>query len=98
MHLQLNIALYTALVSANIPEDKAQAVVDALENAMSDSLATKSDLQLLEQRLNHRVDSVEQKLEHKIDKLGLQLTVRLGGLMVVGIGIILTAMRYMLMP
>ncbi|MDH2430964.1 hypothetical protein QCD60_19345 [Pokkaliibacter sp. MBI-7] len=98
MHLQLNIALYAALVSANIPEDKAQAVVDALENAMSDSLATKSDLQLLEQRLNHRVDSIEQKLEHKIDKLGLQLTVRLGGLMVVGIGIVLTAMRYMLMP
>ncbi|MDH2431064.1 hypothetical protein QCD60_30055 [Pokkaliibacter sp. MBI-7] len=88
--MHLDIALYTALVSINVPEANARAVVDALGEAMSDQLATKADLALLEQKLERRID----QLDSKVDKLSLQLTFRLGSLLVVGIGIILTAMRY----
>jgi hypothetical protein len=37
-------SLYDALVSINVPSDKARAVVDAMERDMSTTLATKQDL------------------------------------------------------
>jgi hypothetical protein len=37
-------SLYDALVSINVPDDKAKAVIDALEREMMDKLATKSDI------------------------------------------------------
>jgi len=38
-------SLYDALVSINVPGDKARAVVDAMERDMGTTLATKADLQ-----------------------------------------------------
>ena len=40
-------SLYDALVSINVPGDKARAVVDAMERDMTTVLATQSDLSLL---------------------------------------------------
>jgi len=40
-------SLYDALVSINVPSDKAKAVVDAMERDMGTTLATKQDLLLL---------------------------------------------------
>jgi predicted site-specific integrase-resolvase len=37
--------LFDALTAANVPRDKAHAVVDALEHRMSSELATKADLE-----------------------------------------------------
>ena len=34
-------------------------------------------------------------LENRVDKLGIQLTVRLGGMIMISLGIMLAAMRYM---
>ena len=39
-------SLYDALVSINVPNDKARAVVDAMVRDMGTTIATKSDLQL----------------------------------------------------
>ncbi len=39
-------SLYDALVSINVPSDKARAVVDAMERDMGTTLATKQDLEL----------------------------------------------------
>ena len=44
-------SLYDALVSINVPSDKARAVVDAMERDMGTTLATKQDLVLLRQEL-----------------------------------------------
>jgi hypothetical protein len=38
-------SLYDALVSINVPSDKARAVVDAMEHDMGTTLATKKDLE-----------------------------------------------------
>ena len=43
-------SLYDALVSINVPSDKARAVVDAMERDMGTTLATKQDLTLLATR------------------------------------------------
>jgi len=39
-------SLYDALVSINVPNDKARAVVDAMERDMATTLATKQDLEI----------------------------------------------------
>jgi hypothetical protein len=44
-------SLYDALVSINVPSDKARAVVDAMERDMGTTLATKQDLLLMKQDL-----------------------------------------------
>ena len=44
-------SLYDALVSINVPNDKARAVVDAMERDMGTTIATKADLQLLRHEL-----------------------------------------------
>ena len=55
-------SLYDALVSINVPNDKAKAVIDAMEREMMDKVATKSDLENL--RLANKAD-----LEHVRDIL-----------------------------
>jgi len=82
-------SLYDALVSINVPSDKARAVVDAMERDMGTTLATKQDLEMLKQAMDGRFALVDQKLE----TLGLKLTVKLGSMMVVGFGLTLAALR-----
>lgn len=48
-------SLYDALVSINVPGDKARAVVDAMERDMGTTLATKVDLQILRQEVENRL-------------------------------------------
>jgi len=43
-------SLYDALVSIDVPSDKARAVVDAMERDMATTLATKQDLRPLATR------------------------------------------------
>ena len=44
-------SLYHALVSIHVPNDKARAVVDAMERDMGTTIATKADLHILRQDL-----------------------------------------------
>lgn len=43
--------LYDALVAINIPNDRARAVVDAMERDLTTTLATKGDLAMLRQEM-----------------------------------------------
>ncbi|MCU0975526.1 MAG: CCDC90 family protein [Steroidobacteraceae bacterium] len=49
-------SLYDALVSINVPSDKARAVVDAMERDMGTTLATKQDLLLIRQEVENRYE------------------------------------------
>lgn len=71
-------SLYDALVSINVPSDKARAVVDAMERDMATALATKQDLEnrfeLLRRDMENRFalvdqkfDALESRLDQKID-------------------------------
>ncbi len=55
-------SMYDALVSINVPNDKAKAVIDAMEREMMDKVATKADVENL--RLAGKAD-----LEHMRDIL-----------------------------
>jgi len=80
--------LYDALVSINVPNDKARAVVDAMERDMGTTLATKSDLQLLRQDLRQEMALMRKDMEI----LGTSITVRLGSIVVLGLGILFAAL------
>jgi len=104
-------SLYDALVSINVPNDKARAVVDAMERDMATTIATKSDLQMLEQKLSFVLSSSISELRHelhqeialirkdleivssRIDGLSTTMTVRLGSMLMVGIGLLFAALK-----
>jgi hypothetical protein len=82
-------SLYDALISINIPNDKARAVVDAMERDMGTTLATKTDLLLIRQEIENKFAL----LSRDIENLRLTMTVRLGSMIVVAVGVILAAFR-----
>jgi len=57
-------SLYDALVSINVPNDKARAVVDAMERDMGTTIATKADLLILRQELTSSFHADISDLRH----------------------------------
>ena len=87
-------SLYDALVSINVPNDKARAVVDAMERDMATTIATKSDLQLLRTELHQEcalirkdMEILANRIDNRIDGLSITMTVRLGSMLAVGVGV-----------
>jgi len=94
-------SLYDALVSINVPSDKARAVVDAMERDMGSTLATKQDLEfhtlatkkdieILKQDMDDRFARVDQRF----DTLELRMTVKLGSMLAVCFGLVIAALRF----
>jgi ABC-type sulfate transport system substrate-binding protein len=80
--MSFELTLYDALLSIAVSADKARAVIDALERDMGSTLATKQDIRLL-----------EQKLEQKIELLQSSMTIRLGSILVVAMGLLFAALK-----
>jgi exonuclease VII large subunit len=88
-------SLYEALLSINVPSDRARAVVDAMERDMVTVLATRADLDnrflLLKQEIasqaaltarefvamGERMDQMEKRLEQRIEAQGRRLDERI---------------------
>ena len=120
-------SLYDALVSINVPSDKARAVVDAMERDMGTTLATKQDLEILRlatkqdleilrlatkqdllllatkedlQSLGQDVQLLKNDMEgrfalvgQRFDTMELRLTLKLGSILAVGLGLTIAALR-----
>jgi len=76
--MSFEFALYDALVSIDVPSEKARAVIDALEHDMGSTLATKQDIQILKRDL---------------ELLQSPMTIRLGSMLIVGLGILFAALK-----
>ena len=72
--------MYQALIAINVPDDKATAVIDALESDMQNQLATKADLA---------------DIKAELAQLELKLTIRMGVMLSAAVGILLAAMKFM---
>jgi hypothetical protein len=70
-------SLYDALVSINVPNDKARAVVDAMERDMATTIATKSDLQLLRQDTKADLQLLRQEMKADLELLRQELKANL---------------------
>jgi hypothetical protein len=93
-------SLYDALVSINVPNDKARAVVDAMERDMATTIATKSDLQLLRSELHQECALIRQEctlIRKDMEIMGATLStniiVRTGSMLVVAIGLLFAALK-----
>jgi hypothetical protein len=100
------VAFYDALVSINVPADKAPSVVDAMERDMAAILTTKGDIELLRQDVDAvrsaaesdgellRQDVEGVRLAAKADSqlLRASMTIRPGWMLVVAIGVLFTAL------
>ena len=78
----------TAGLAAPVAAGVAAALADALISA---DLVTKKDL-------TGAITSLEARLESKIELLRRDMTIRLGSMLIVAVGVILTAMRLMPHP
>jgi hypothetical protein len=87
--MSFDLTLYDALVSIAVPAEKARAVIDALEQDMGSTLATKQDLLFLKQEMEHHIDRVRRDLE----LLQSSMTVRLGSIQVVTAGLLFAALK-----
>lgn len=83
--MKTELALYQALISINVPEQKANAVIEALETDVHSLLATKADIAALRTELKSDIAQVE-----------LKLTLRMGVMMSFTAGVIITAVKFML--
>jgi len=93
-------SLYDALVSIHVPNDKARAVVDAVERDMGTTIATKADLQILRQDLTSLINASVSDLRHEVglvrkdmEILSSTLTIRLGSMLMLGLGLLFAALK-----
>lgn len=80
--MKTELALYQALISINVPEQKANAVIEALETDMLSRLATKADLTAL-----------TAELKTEISQLEVKLTIRMGVMLSATTGVLIAAMK-----
>jgi hypothetical protein len=71
-------SLYDALVSIKVPDEKAKAVIDAMEREMMDKLATKTDLTHVRELVSRDLHALRVDMTHNLDKLESRLTLKLG--------------------
>jgi len=77
--MKMELALYQALISINVPESQANAVIEALETDLQTLIATKADVALIRAELA---------------QLELKLTIRMGVMLSATIGILIAAMKF----
>ena len=71
------LAYAKKLKNAGFTEEQAEVQSEALAGVLENNMATKRD-----------IFDLEQKLDQKIETLGYKLTIRLGGMLVVTVGVI----------
>jgi hypothetical protein len=93
------LAIYEALLQANVPPPAARRVAESLEKDMSSNLATKQDIQHLDRLMATRFDAMDRRfgeLEARVS-LNIQnqesrIVIKLGTLMTILFGLSGTAM------
>ena len=85
--------VHRGLREAGFSERQAEGQAQALAAAMTESLATKQDLRELETRLDARFDIAAALLAENLADLERRMTVRLGAMVVAGIGAVSILVR-----
>ncbi|MBD8239520.1 hypothetical protein ALP39_200483 [Pseudomonas marginalis pv. marginalis] len=87
--MKTELALYQALISINVTEQKANAVIDAMETDMQSLLATKADISALRSELTA-------ELKTGLSQLEVKMTIRMGVMLSAFAGIVIASMRLMI--
>lgn len=85
--METSLAIYEALLQANVPPPTARRVAECLEKDMTSSLATKQDLVHHEQLMATRLDALESRVSLMFQNQESRLVFKLGALMVLLFGL-----------
>ena len=78
------------LKEAGVAEAHAEAVVALFSGAFNDNVATKADVERVEQRIEFEVRSLRSDMQ----AMEQRITLKLGGLMLAGLGLLFAALRF----
>lgn len=87
------LAYAKKLKLAGVPEAQAEVQAEAMAELVEERLATKRDLKDLEERLVSQMRGMEERLNSKIQELEYKMTLRLGSMMVVAVGLVATLVK-----
>ena len=87
------LAYAKKLKLAGVPEAQAEVQAEAMAELVEERLATKRDLKELEERLASQMRGMEERLNSKMQELEYKMTVRLGSMMVVAVGLVATLVK-----
>ena len=97
--MDTSLAIYEALIQANVPPPAARRVAEALEKDMSSNLATQQDIQHLGQLMASRFEAVDRRFDAldgrvslKIENLESRVVIKLGTLLTILFGLAGTAL------
>ena len=79
------------LKDSGLPEGQAEALQRAFSEAIGANLATKTDIE----RLENKLDSDIKELKHDIERSEQRVTIRLGSIMVVGIAALAGIIKFL---
>jgi len=85
--METALAIYEALIQANVPPPAARRVAESLEKDMSSNLATKQDLHHLEQLMETRFEAADSRLLLLLQNLESRIVIKLGALMTILFGV-----------
>ena len=89
------------LQQAGFEEGQAEAVVTTVSDALNETVATKADLLTLETSLRSELQEVRSELQEvrsELRALEQRMTIKLGGILVVGLGLITALDKLLSMP
>ncbi|XHF33956.1 hypothetical protein OXH62_03100 [Pseudomonas chlororaphis] len=92
--MKMDLALYQALVSIDVSEPKAEAVIQALESDLNNLLATKTDLTTLRGDMKTDLTALRSDVKADLSQLELKLTVRMGVMMSALAGILIAGIKF----
>ena len=81
------------LQAVGVTEAQAEVQANTLKTLLESDLATKRDLKELEIKMETRFKELESNTKTRLKELELHLTLRLGGMLVIGIGVITTLIK-----
>lgn len=81
------------LEKVGVPTDQAQLLASLIRDQVLASVVTKVDLAHTEQRLDERIDRLEERLKAEMAQLEQRMTIKLGAMVVVAVGLIVTAQK-----
>jgi hypothetical protein len=81
------------LRDSGVPQPQAEAHAEAARDFVMAELVTKTDLQTNLQVLSAHFDAKLANMDAKLDTLSLRLTVRLGAMLVVAVGLLATVIK-----
>ena len=81
-------AFVKELTEAGMPEPQAEVLARSQATLIDEKLATKEDLKKLERATKRDLKEMESRLKRDMKELELRLTLRLGSMMVLAIGVV----------